>query len=86
MTDQQEDRAWLKSRELLGKPYDLIGVASLGSGWDIIKPDPDKEWCSENSAEQIKAAYQYGDDFIPHSFHPTGLFFEMFRRLYDANA
>ena len=83
MTDQQEDRAWLKSRELLGAPYDLLGICGFASGYDIIKEDPDKYWCSENNAEIIKAGYQYGDDFICHSFHPVGLFFEMFRRLYE---
>ena len=86
MTDQQEEKAWSKSRELLGKPYDLIGLGSFGSDWDIVKPDPDKLWCSENNAELIKAAYEYGGDFVPHSFHPVGLFFEMYRRLLEGKA
>jgi hypothetical protein len=90
MTDEQEDRAWERAIELEGKKYDLIGLAGFGSEWDIVKPHPDKYWCSEAVAELIKAAYEYDiprwptkpvDLFIPHRFHPNGLFFEMYRRL-----
>ena len=61
MTDEQEDRAYEKALELVGLPYDTIGVASLKTG--LIKQDPDKYWCSEAVGELIKAAYQWGDDF-----------------------
>ena len=80
MTDFQEDRAWMRANELDGNEYDLIGLASFGTRWDIIKPHPDKLWCSEDCAELVKAAYQYGEDFIPHFYHPIGLFFEMYHR------
>ena len=80
MTDVQEDRAWAKAHELDGKDYDLIGLASFSTKWDIIKPDPDKYWCSEAVAELIKVGYGYGDEFVPHFYHPVGLFFEMYHR------
>ena len=81
MTDEQEYRAWDKAIEIEGSPYDLVGLGSFGTSWNIIKPDPDKYWCSESDGELIKAAYQYGKDFIPHFYHPVGLFFEMYHRL-----
>ena len=85
MTDEQEDMAWAGGYEIIGLPYDTIGVASLGSPWEIIKPHPDKYWCSEAVAVAIKAAYGYGDDFKPDSFHPNSLYFEMLRRVGQAN-
>lgn len=81
MTDEQEDRAWKRAQEINHKPYDLIGLASFGTEWDIIKPDPGKYWCSEACAELIKAAYEYDGSYIPHFYHPVGLFFEMYHRL-----
>ena len=60
MSNEQEDMAWAKAHELDGKEYDLVGLASFGTDWNIIKEDPDKYWCSETCAELIKAAYAYG--------------------------
>ena len=81
MTDEQEDRAYARAAKLNGMGYDLIGLGSFGTKWDIIKPHPDKLWCSEACAELIKAAYGYGDDFVPHFYSPTSLYFEMVHRL-----
>jgi hypothetical protein len=84
MTDLQEARGYDRAWEIDGMPYDTVGVTSLTTGWDIIKPDPDKLWCSEDVAEIIKASYQYGDDFVPDTHDPRSLLIEMIRRLYDA--
>ncbi len=81
MSDEQEDRAFLRGQELDGKKYDLIGLASFGTKWDLIKPHPDKLWCSEDNGELIKASYQWGDEFVPHFYHPVGLFFEIHYRI-----
>lgn len=81
MTVDQEDRAWEKALELDGRPYDLIGLASFGTKWDIIKPHDDKDWCNEACGKLVKAAYQYGDEFIPHFYHPVSFFFEMYHRV-----
>ena len=78
LTEPQLDRAYNRARDLDGAPYDTIGVASLKSG--IIKENPDKYWCSEVCAELVKAALLLGDDFIPSTFSPNGLFFELYRR------
>ncbi len=81
MTDKQEDRGFARAQEINGMPYDTVGVTSLATGWNIVKPNPDALWCSEDVAEIIKAAYGYGDDFQPDTFAPLGLFIEMHRRL-----
>ena len=81
MTNEQEDRAWKRAQEINHKQYDLIGLGSFGTEWEIIKPNPDKYWCSEACAELIKAAYESDGSFIPHFYHPVGLFFDMYRRL-----
>lgn len=79
MTDGQEDRAYSKAFQLCGCPYDFVGVASLKTG--LIKQDPDKYWCSECVGELIKAAYEWGDDFIPSTLTPNDLYFEVLHRL-----
>lgn len=81
MTDEQEDRGWKRSCEINGMPYDFIGVGSLASDFHIIKPDPNKFWCSEADAEVVKAAYEYGTDFQPDLFNPINLYFEMEYRI-----
>jgi len=86
MTDAQEDRGYARAVEINGMPYDKIGVTSLATGWNIIQPNPNALWCSEDVAEIIKAAYEYGDDFVPDKFAPLGLFFEMYRRVNERNA
>lgn len=79
MTDEQEDRAYERAVELEGMPYDLIGLGSFATDHPIIKPHPDKYWCSEACAELIVAGYEL-DDLVPSAYHPVGLFFEMFHR------
>lgn len=78
LTAQQEDAARLKAFELEDKKYDLVGLLSFASELNLIKPDPNKYWCSEADAELIKAALCCQNDFVPDKFTPTGLFFEMF--------
>jgi hypothetical protein len=80
MTDEQEDRGYNMAKVLDGMPYDTVGVTSLATSWNIIEPNPQALWCSEDVAEIIKEAYEYGDDFKPDTFAPLGLFIEMFRR------
>ena len=80
MTDDQEDRGYNKALSINHMPYDKVGVTSLATGWNIVTPNPDALWCSEDVAEIIKAAYQYGDDFKPDTFDPLGLYFEMVHR------
>lgn len=80
MTDEQEDAAYTRAKELNGKGYDIFGLLSFISDFDVIKPNNEKYWCSEACAELIKTAYGLGNDFIPDHFAPNDLFFEMFFR------
>ncbi|KKL48638.1 hypothetical protein LCGC14_2323490 [marine sediment metagenome] len=79
MTNEQEDRAYAKAQALNGKKYDLIGLASFASSLNIIKPHPDKLWCTEAVLELCKAAY--GWDITPHLYHPLSGFFEVYSRV-----
>jgi hypothetical protein len=78
MDDDQEDRAMHRAQDINGKKYDLLGLGSFSSELSIIKPDPNKYWCSEACAELIKAAYFLGENFVPHKFTPVGLFFTLY--------
>lgn len=75
-----EAKAFEMAERLNGKRYDLIGLLSFATELDVIKPDPNKYWCSEVCAEVILAAKLWGN-FRPDSFTPTGLFFEVLYRL-----
>ncbi len=79
MTNEQEDRGIEYANSIDGKPYDLIGVASLASKVKLIKPHPDKYWCNEADGGVIKAAYEYGDEFKPDQMHPVSLWFRMYQ-------
>ncbi len=79
MTDEQESRAFARAQRLEGMPYDLIGLASFASSLNIIKPHPDKYWCTEAVLELCKAAYRW--DITPHLYHPLSGFFEVYGRL-----
>jgi hypothetical protein len=67
-----------RAQDINGKKYDLLGLGSFSSELSIIKPDPNKYWCSEACAELIKAAYFLGENFVPHKFTPVGLFFTLY--------
>ena len=82
MTNKTEDRAWDKANEIVGKPYDFVGVSARATGLGLIKPAGGAYWCNKTCAELIKAAYGYGDDFVPDSGLPDDLFFDMLRRLH----
>ncbi len=56
LNDSAEDRAMAKAKELDGKEYDLWGLGSFGTKLKIIKPDPDKVWCSETTTNLAVAA------------------------------
>jgi hypothetical protein len=81
MTAEQELKGYEYAKSIEGKPYDFKGLLSLTTEWDIIKPNPNAYWCSEADGGVIKACYGWGEDFIPHEYHPTGLFFEVYHRL-----
>jgi hypothetical protein len=85
MTNEQEDRGYNMAKVLDGMPYDTVGVTSLATGWNIIKPNPNALWCSEDVAEIIKESYGYGEDFKPDTFDPLDLFIEMYRRVAMTN-
>ena len=55
---EEEDLAWEEAMKMVDKPtlYDTIGIIGLATGWDIIKPDPNKTWCSKACARVICAA------------------------------
>lgn len=56
LDDDGEDRAMAKAKDLDGSEYDLWGLGSFGSKLKIIKPDPDKVWCSETTTILAVAA------------------------------
>jgi len=67
-------------RGIHAKKYDKIGVLSLTTGLDIIKPDPNKLWCSEDVLELCKAGYGW-DDLKCDQYAPLRAFFEVMFRL-----
>lgn len=92
LTDKQEDAAYAKAKELEGKDYDLFGLLSFTSEVNIVKPDPNKYWCSEAAMELIVAAAKVIEQSIcpanntvktfianlrPDHYTPTGLFYEL---------
>lgn len=75
-TDEEEDRAWLRAKELDGKPYDLFGA---------IYDNPNEWCCTEDVEELIVAAkpdwVRLLDPEREDLFYPTNLYFEMIRLL-----
>ncbi len=45
-----EEAAWEAANIINGMDYDNLGVLGLATDFDILKPDPDKIWCSKSSA------------------------------------
>lgn len=43
----QEEQCYAKAQELEGRPYDQFGLLSFASEANIIKPNPNKGWCTE---------------------------------------
>ena len=65
MTKREESIAWVEAHEMEGTPYDKVGVLSQATDWDIIKPDPDKTWCSKTCARVIcKAKPAFGEELV----------------------
>ena len=54
-TRAQEELMYAEAKAIEGMPYDTFGVAGLATDLDIIKPDPDKTWCSKTCARIICA-------------------------------
>ncbi len=45
-----EDAAWDAANIINGMEYDNLGVLGLATDFDILRPDPDKIWCSKSNA------------------------------------
>ena len=76
LTDEQEDKAYLKAKQIEKYPYDLFGLLSFISDLDVIKPDKYKYWCSEAVQELINAGFESTILFPEHTT-PTGMFFDL---------
>ncbi len=50
VTAEQEYAIWCKAWGINGKKYDLLGLGSFGTKWNIIVPHRDRYWCSESNA------------------------------------
>ena len=55
MTDQQEDMAWNKAKQLEGTPYDLIGLICHVTPLKIWTPSEKKVWCTKAVYELLRA-------------------------------
>ena len=85
MSNYQEDCAFAKGQELDGKGYDKFGVFSLVSNMNIIKPNPELYWCSEDVLELCKAGYGWAD-LQCDKFNPLQAYFEVLDRLKQMKA
>jgi len=56
LDDEAEDRAMAEAKRLDGREYDFWGLGSFGTKLEIIKPDPEKVWCSETTTMLAVAA------------------------------
>ena len=71
MTDTQEDFLYRQAAMMAGNvKYDLWGLLSFGTPWRIVKPDPDKMWCSEIVGHLIRMAHKK-IPITPDQTHPT---------------
>ncbi len=69
MTEAEEKLAYSEAAYVNKMEYDKLGVLSQASDWDIIKPDPDKTWCSKACARVIcKAKPDFGAELIRLGF------------------
>jgi len=57
VTPEQLADIWFRAHELNGKRYDLVGLLSFATPWEIIVPRRDRYWCSEAVAEAVKPLY-----------------------------
>jgi len=56
VTPLEEETIFFAACLRAGTPYDIIGVTSLATKLDIIKPDPNKTWCSKEVLIALKEA------------------------------
>jgi len=61
ITTAQERGIWYKAHSINGKKYDLIGLLSHATPWEIIRGRPEKYWCSECNAYITKPYIYKGD-------------------------
>ena len=54
VTEQQENTIFYNACLLTYLQYDIIGVNSLITKLDIIKPDPNKTWCNRVVSQALK--------------------------------
>ncbi len=71
LADTQEDMAHLAASFYEDCKYDLWGLLSFGTKWQIIKPSKYKIWCTECVCILLNATDKY--KIIPDQMHPQGL-------------
>lgn len=71
VTKEQEGLMYRKALELKGKKYGLWDLLSFGTPLRIIKPHPDKYWCTEAVATVLNAGGI--ETPRPDTLHPQGL-------------
>ena len=81
MSIGEEDLAYAEAKRLEGTPYDTIGVIGQATDWNILKPDPNKTWCSKVCARVICAARpDFGKELVrleytdAYNINPADLF------------
>lgn len=63
-TDEQEREGYQMALSMDGMEYDTFGVLGQATDFDIIKPNPDKIWCSKTTARIMFAADPEFKDFM----------------------
>jgi hypothetical protein len=72
VTDEEEDLMYQAAQSIEGKPYDLLGLLSFSTEFEIIKPDKDKYWCTEAALFVVKSVPRFQDiPLSPEKAHPT---------------
>jgi hypothetical protein len=74
LSDESEDKAYRKAKELEGMPYDLLGLLGFISDCNLIKENPNAYWCNETVGELLKASL----DLVwlkPAQYTPTTFYF-----------
>ncbi len=73
ITAEQEAQIWQRAHEINGKKYDLIGLLSFVTKWQIMVPNRNRYWCSEAIAHVITDVIYDGLLEI----HPLDLYHEV---------
>ena len=59
-TEEQEHYMYQEAKRIEGWPYDLTGLLSFATPMPIIKPHPDKVWCTEADAMVLNKGCEWG--------------------------